>query len=164
MRNKVIFASSPTPYICSRALIGRLLRPFGGIPFGEFAVLHDAARGFAVTQQNQVQVRTGLGESEIESFLQIGAAAQATCPDQAQRLLHLIGRRGDRHRCERSERGVEQEQVELVRGLEAVEQFVQRLEIAVELLPLHGERVVEQSHDRFRRGIVSGGCGRAHQQ
>ena len=91
-------------------------------------------------------------QRRVERPLQVGAATQAGITDECQRLLHGGGIGGDggrrKHRCF----GVEQDDVEPVAGTERAQHAFERLETAIELLPLHRQRGIEQCDDAARCG------------
>ena len=143
-------------YMCSRALIGRLLRPFRLVPRRQLSVLNDAARSTTIAQQNQISFRSRLSERGIQHFLQICSAAQPAGAHHRQCLLYLIRRRSDRRWRKQRHVGIEQQQVELVCRFQRMQQTLQRLEISIQLLPLHRKRIIEKSDHSLGRSRCRG--------
>lgn len=87
---------------------------------------------------------------------QVCTATQPAGPDKIQRFLNLIGRCRNRRWRELRGRGIEQDKIKMIERLQRVEQRFERLVIALQLLKLHRQGVVEQSNNCFGRKCLRG--------
>ena len=161
-------ASSPIAEKIRAGAGGRRHRaPLLRVPGGELRVGDRAVRGARVAEQDDVAVacaEPALIERHAERPLQIGVAAQPAGTHEVEGLLDRRRLRRDGRRREQRRFRVEQQQVELVAGPQRLQHRVERLKAALELLPLHRQRGVEQRNDGARRGRPPGRVGLRHRR
>jgi hypothetical protein len=117
--------------------------------------LHGAARGAAVTQQNQVRIgrgrRSALREACGECGLQVRAAAESARANKFQRFFDRRGIGSHGRGLEPRNLRVEKQKIEAVGGLQRMQDALERVITAFQFLPLHRERSVEEQDHRFWR-------------
>ena len=96
--------------------------------------------------------RRGLRQSRRQGALQIRSAADPAVADEGERLLDVRRSCRARLRSEQVHFGIEQQQVERIGGAQAAQRGLAGGKAALQLVPLHGERIVEQ-HDQRAGGL-----------
>src|SRR5262249_23540847 len=90
------------------------------------------------------------------SLLQIGSTAETAGSYKFQGFLNSGAVCSNGDRLKGLNATVEEDEIELVFGLQGTEQSFERLVAAFEFFPLHGERRIEQDHDGLWGGIRAG--------
>src|SRR6266851_722158 len=134
------------------------LFPGGLVPRRNLAILDGPACGSAITEQDEITAAVSTSSALLQAFVQhmlhIRAAAQPAGTNEIQSALNGCVIRGYGRGLKKLRLLVKQEQIETIRGSQRAKQRFQRLIAALQFLPLHRKRSIEEKHDGLCRTRV----------